>query len=86
MTLSQKIKHSEKQTENAKVEDVFSVGKDAVFEVYKEISAANKITKYYRGIMSKKSISSHTNFFLQLQSFSADISHKYSPARLSLEF
>jgi len=52
--------------EQAKAEDVFSVSKEVVFEIYKEISSYNKITKYYRGIMNKKSISSNVSFFLQL--------------------
>lgn len=54
-----------------------------VYEVYKIISSKNKLTNHYRSVMMKKSVSSNINFFLQLQMFSADMSHKYDPSKLN---
>jgi hypothetical protein len=71
--------------ENVKAVEIFYVSRELCFEVYKVISAQNKLTKHYRSVINKKSISSHMNFFLQLQMFSSDVSHRYEPSKLEPE-
>eukprot|EP00349_Pseudokeronopsis_sp_Brazil_P010125 CAMPEP_0202979758 /NCGR_PEP_ID=MMETSP1396-20130829/85821_1 /ASSEMBLY_ACC=CAM_ASM_000872 /TAXON_ID= /ORGANISM="Pseudokeronopsis sp., Strain Brazil" /LENGTH=129 /DNA_ID=CAMNT_0049719345 /DNA_START=3393 /DNA_END=3782 /DNA_ORIENTATION=- len=74
------------QADAGKVEDVYLVSRELVFEVYKEISRSNKITRFYRGILSKKSMSTNVGFFNSLQNFSADRVHRYEPAKIEQEY
>jgi hypothetical protein len=61
------------------------MSRELIIEVYKVIASQNKLTKHYRQVINKKSISSHMNFFLQLQMFSSDVSHRYEPSKIDTD-
>ncbi len=86
MTLSQKLKTQRETVEAVKSDEIFFVSRELVYQIYKELSSQNKITKHYRAIMKKRSISSNLSMFMSIQMFSADLSLKYEPSKLEQEF
>ena len=75
----------EQEQDVVKSDDIFYIGRDLMFLVYKFISNKNKITKEFRKALIKKSISTNQGFFISLQNFSYDATLKHTPLQMPKE-